>query len=242
MIIIKDLSLTYPHGKTVLNNISFYLAQGSFYFLTGKSGAGKTTFLNLLSLNLRHSEGYLEVFGENASTMPSSRLPYVRRRIGMVYQDYRLLNHLSVEENIALPLKVSGESKKQIREKCEEIMAWIGLKDYRHERPEVLSGGQKQRVAIARAVINKPDLIIADEPTGNLDPALALKFMHLFETLHKDGASVIFATHDENLISKFNHHKVLRVHDGKISVAKKTTKASARAAQETHNEKVAETA
>jgi len=223
LIIIKDLSLAYPQGKTVLDNISFYLAQGSFYFLTGKSGAGKTSFLKMLSLSMKHTEGYLEIFGEDADRISDTRLPYLKRRTGLVYQDFRLLNHLTVQENVALPLKVSGESKKEIREKTEEIMRWIGLTEYAHERPEILSGGQKQRVAIARAVINKPDLILADEPTGNLDPQLALKFMHLFETLHQDGTTIIIATHDESLISKFSHHKVLRLEDGKLKVQKSKT-------------------
>lgn len=220
MIIIKNLSLSYTPGKKVLDDVSFYLAQGSFYFLTGRSGAGKTSFLNLLSLTRKHTAGYFEIFGEDASRISRERLPYMRRRIGMVFQDYRLLNHLTVEENVYLPLKVSGESKRQIREKTREILDWIGLTEYMHEKPEVLSGGQKQRVAIARAVINKPDLILADEPTGNLDPQLSLKFMHLFETLHKDGTTIIIATHDESLVSKFSHHKILRVHEGNLTVEK----------------------
>ncbi len=223
MIIIKNLTLSYTPAKKVLDDVSFYLAQGSFYFLTGRSGAGKTSLLNLLSLNKRHTSGYFEVFGEDMSRLSRERLPYMRRRIGMVYQDFHLLNHLTVEENISLPLKVSGESKRQIRDKTHEIMDWIGLNEYMHEKPEVLSGGQKQRVAIARAVINKPDLLLADEPTGNLDPQLSLKFMHLFETLHKDGTTIIIATHDESLISKFSHHKVLRVSDGKLTVEKHLT-------------------
>lgn len=201
----------------MLNGISMDFKPGSFYFLVGKSGAGKSSLLNIISLFQRPTSGEMQLFGERISDLPRDRLPFFKRRIGKVFQDYRLLEHLSVEENVGLPLKVAGEPLHLIKQKVDEILEWIGLHEYRHELPQVLSGGQKQRVAIARAVITRPDVLLADEPTGNLDPALALKFMYLFETLNKDGATIIFATHDENLISRFSHHPVLRLHEGKLS-------------------------
>lgn len=214
---LKDVSLSYTAGKAVLNQVNFTIRPGEFYFLTGRSGAGKSSLLSLLSLARKPTGGVLEVFGENITYLPRERLPYLKRRIGMVYQDYRLLENLTVKENVSLPLKVAGEDQRQIDDKAREILDWIGLYEYTDAMPAVLSGGQKQRVAIARAVINKPDLILADEPTGNLDPALSLKFMHLFETLHKDGATIVIATHDEALISRFAHHAVLRLQDGKLA-------------------------
>lgn len=213
---LKDVSLSYTAGKTVLNQVNFAIRPGEFYFLTGRSGAGKSSLLSLLSLARRPSSGVLEIFGENTAFLHRERMPYLKRRIGMVYQDFRLLDNLTVKENVALPLKVAGDDPRQIEDKAREILDWIGLYEYMDAMPAVLSGGQKQRVAIARAVITKPDLLMADEPTGNLDPALSLKFMHLFETLHKDGTAIVIATHDEALIARFAHHDVLRLQDGKL--------------------------
>ena len=215
MIICEKLSMGYVTGKEVLKDISFCLNPGSFHFISGASGAGKSSLLGLLSLALPASSGSLNLFGEEAGHLTRDQLAQLRRRIGVVYQDFRLINHLSVEENVALPLKIAGERPADITEKVNELLSWVGLEEYRRVKPPLLSGGQKQRVAIARAVIAKPDLLLADEPSGNLDPALSLKFMYLFEALNKAGTTILIATHAENIISMFDY-PVLRLKDGRL--------------------------
>lgn len=212
---LERVSMGYLSGQEVLHDISLNVKRGSFHFLSGASGAGKSSLLNLMALAIRPTKGKITLFGTEASSLPRRSLPPLRRRVGTVFQDYRLIEHLTVEENIGLPLKIAGESKPQIAAKVEELLAWVGLSSYLKSRPDVLSGGQKQRVAIARAVVTAPDIILADEPSGNLDPSLRLKFMYLFETLHKSGTTIIFATHDDGLISMFEH-PVIRLKEGRI--------------------------
>jgi cell division transport system ATP-binding protein len=215
MIVLKHVAMGYLPGRDILRDVSLELKPGSFHFLTGASGVGKSTLLSLLSLQQRASRGTVRMFGEDVTWMPREQLPRVRRRVGIVLQDYRLLDHLTIAENVALPLKVAGEPDYQIDEKVKELLEWVGLTDYHGSKPAILSGGQKQRAAIARAVITKPDLLLADEPTGNLDSELALRFMYLFEALNQTGTTVLIATHDEHLISLFNY-PVLRLREGKI--------------------------
>lgn len=210
-----NLSMQYRNGREVLRNVTFSVEQGSFQFLSGASGAGKSSLLRLLALSHSASKGDLRLFGEQVTRAGRERFPHLRRRIGTVFQDFRLLNHLTVEENVGLPLKVAGESAKVVRQKVQELLGWIGLEDYHKVRPEVLSGGQKQRAAIARAVITKPQLLLADEPTGNLDHELSLKLMYLFEALNKSGTTILFATHDEFLMSHFNH-PILHIREGTL--------------------------
>lgn len=205
MITLEHIAMEYTAGQPVLKDISLHLERGSFHFLTGASGAGKSTLLSLLSLQTRATHGKFHMFGENITLMEREDLPRLRRRIGIVLQDYRLLNHLTVLENVALPLKVIGEPDSEIIPKALELLEWVGLSEHQNAKPETLSGGQKQRVAIARAVIIKPDMLLADEPTGNLDSALAQRFMYLFEALNQTGTTVLIATHDEHLISLFNY-------------------------------------
>lgn len=212
----ERVSFAYRNGKEVLSNLSFRLQPGSFHFLTGKSGAGKSSLLKLLSLSLHPTKGRILMFGENVTQLELERVPQVKRKIGMVYQDFRLLSHMTVEENIALPLKVAGGDSPQARRHVRELLAWIGLADWAHVYPETLSGGQKQRVAIARAIIGKPEVLLADEPTGNLDPELSTRFLFLFEELHKEGTTVVFATHDAKLISQLAY-PVLRLEDGRLT-------------------------
>jgi cell division transport system ATP-binding protein len=211
-----DLSLSYRQDQPVIDGLSLHLEPGSFTFLSGPSGAGKSTLIGLLGAALKPTSGKLELFGQNLARLPHEELPAVRRRIGMVYQDYQLLNHLSVGENVALPLKVTEEPAQEIDRKVTELLGWIGLSDFRHARPDILSGGQKQRVAIARAVIGNPSLILADEPTGNLDHKLSMKLMHLFTSLNKAGTTIVFATHDEQLMTHFDY-PVLHLKDGKVT-------------------------
>ncbi len=212
---LEKVSMGYLAGQEVLKDVSLSLARGGFHFLSGASGAGKSSLLNVIALAVRPTHGSVEIFGQETTGLARHQLPQLRRRVGMVYQDYRLIDHLTVEENVGLPLKIAGESKKHIAGKVDELLGWVGLGAYHKARPEILSGGQKQRVAIARAVITKPDILLADEPSGNLDASLRLRFMHLFETLHKDGMTIVFATHDEALISMFQH-PVMRLKGGRM--------------------------
>lgn len=209
------MSLEYVAGKPVLRQVNLHLEAGSFTFVSGASGAGKSSLLSLLSLSLKPTGGSVELFGADVTDLPRAELPAMRRRIGTVFQDFQLLNHLSVAENVGLPLKIMGESAADINEKVRELLAWIGLDGFADVRPALLSGGQKQRVAIARAVINKPLLILADEPTGNLDHELSMKLMYLFRSLNKVGTTIVFATHDSSLMEAFDYPTIY-LRDGQL--------------------------
>lgn len=200
MICFENVGLRYGMGPEVLNDVSFVLEKGSFHFLAGPSGAGKTSLLKLLYLAHLPSRGLVQFFGKDLQTLPRRNLPGLRRRIGVVFQDFRLLDHLSAFDNVAMPLLIMGGKRKQIKDHVEELLGWVGLADRLNAKPATLSGGEKQRVAIARAVINKPDLLIADEPTGNVDPEMAERLLHLFLELNKMGTTTIVATHDAGLI------------------------------------------
>ncbi len=215
MIAFEHVAMEYVPGAPILKDVSLELRPGSFHFLAGPSGAGKSTLLSLLWLQRRATHGHIHMFGEEVTYLPREELPRLRRRIGIVLQDYRLLEHLTIAQNVALPLKVAGELQHDIDNKVRELLEWIGLSEYHDAKPATLSGGQKQRAAIARAVVTKPDLLLADEPTGNLDSELALKFMYLFEALNETGTTVLIATHDEQLISLFEY-PALRLKDGKL--------------------------
>lgn len=215
MIRLENISVGYEENQEVLRDVSLHLEAGSFHFLTGPSGAGKSTLLRILSLTHPFSKGRMEFCGVQVGNLPHDQLPKLRRKVGMVFQDYMLLDHLTIAQNVGLPLKVMGEPKNDIVAKVKELLDWVGLEAYHNALPSVLSGGQKQRAAIARAVINNPMILLADEPTGNLDPELGLKVMHLFQALNKMGTTILFATHDESLIARFDH-PVLRLQDGQI--------------------------
>ncbi len=215
MIRCQQIGLEYVTGKPVLRQLSLHLEPGSFTFIAGASGAGKSSLLSMLALSQKPTSGTLELFGEDVTELTRESLPLMRRKIGTVFQDFQLLNHLTVAQNVALPLKISGEPAEEIEEKVTELLAWIGLDGYADIRPPLLSGGQKQRVAIARAVINKPLLILADEPTGNLDHELSMKLMYLFTSLNKIGTTIVFATHDESLMASFDY-PVLYLRDGHL--------------------------
>ncbi|MDA5192601.1 cell division ATP-binding protein FtsE [Govanella unica] len=188
--------MRYGLGSEVLRNISFELKPGSIHFLTGPSGAGKSSLMRLLFLAHRPSRGLVTMFGRDVVSLDRDELPSLRRRIGVVLQDFRLLDHLSAIENVMLPLKIAGGEDRIIRAQAEELLSWVGLADRMAARPPTLSGGEKQRLAIARAVIGQPDLLLADEPTGNVDPAMAERLMHLFLELNKLGTTTVIATHD----------------------------------------------
>lgn len=216
MIRLQNVSANYTPDAPVLRSIDLHLEAGGFYFLKGASGAGKSTLLRILSLIQPVSGGTVEVFGKRIESLQHEDLPFLRRNIGMVVQDYQLLDHLTVRDNVGLPLKIAGEKPAQIRSKVEELLEWVGIADFADQFPPALSGGQKQRAAIARAVIRSPQVLLADEPTGNLDPALALKVMYLFQALNRMGTAVLFATHDEHLISQFNY-PVLHLQGGTLT-------------------------
>jgi len=218
MIRLRNISMDYGDGHQVLKEISLDLPPGSFHFLTGPSGAGKSSLLNLLSCTHRPSAGSISMFGQDVTRLPRHVLPSVRRKIGSVFQDFRLLDHLTIAENVALPLRVVGEPSLAQDTKVRELLSWVGLADYQDAYPRTLSGGQKQRAAIARAVINQPQLLLADEPTGNLDPELSVRFMFLFEELNRNGTTILFATHDDHLIMQCKH-PVLRLQEGRLVAA-----------------------
>ena len=212
-----NVGLRYGTGAETLSDVSFSLASGSFYFLTGPSGAGKTSLLRLLYLAQRPSRGAIRLFGEDLVTMPRDRLPKLRRRIGVVFQDFRLVPHLSAFDNVALPLRLSGTDEREIAAPVEEMLAWVGLSDRATARPATLSGGEQQRVAIARAVIGRPDMLVADEPTGNVDPDMALRLLHLFDGLNRLGTTIVVATHDLHLIGRIPSARMMRLDKGRLS-------------------------
>ncbi len=213
----ENVGLRYGAGAEALSGLSFKLFAGSFYFLTGTSGAGKTSLLKLLYLAHRPSRGMIKMFGEDIVTMPRDRLPGFRRRIGVVFQDFRLLNHLSAFDNIAMPLRISGIEEKDLEGPVNELLSWIGLADRASARPTTLSGGEQQRVAIARAVIGRPEILVADEPTGNVDPEMAVRLLQLFAGLNKLGTTVIVATHDIHLLREIEGAQMMRLKDGQLS-------------------------
>jgi cell division transport system ATP-binding protein len=213
----ENVGLRYGTSPETLSDISFTLETGAFYFLTGASGAGKTSLLKLLYLAQRPSRGVIRLFGEDAVMLPRSRLPGFRRRIGVVFQDFRLVSHLSAYDNIALPLRIAGVPEPDIDTPVREMLAWVGLSDRIDARPPTLSGGEQQRVAIARAVIGRPEILVADEPTGNVDPDMAARLLHLFDSLNKLGTTLVVATHDLHLIGRIADAKMMRLDKGRLS-------------------------
>jgi cell division transport system ATP-binding protein len=208
MVRFENVGLRYGLGPEVLQDVTFSLAPGSFHFLVGNSGAGKSSLLKLIYLALKPSRGLIALFGRDIATTPRRELPAMRRRVGVVFQEFRLLNHLSAFDNVALPLRVASARKSDIQKHVVELLTWVGLKDHLDARPPTLSGGQQQRVSIARAVIGRPKLLLADEPTGNVDDRMGMRLMHLFEELNKLGTTVIIATHNNHLVERLGYPKM----------------------------------
>ncbi len=211
-----NVGLRYGTEPEVLRDVSFTLHPGMFYFLTGASGAGKTSLLKLLYLAQRPSRGAIRMFGKDTITLPRERLPAFRRRLGVVFQDFRLVEHLSAFDNVALPLRVAGVREADIARPVADMLEWVGLAQRMEAVPSTMSGGEQQRVAIARAVIGRPDLLIADEPTGNVDPEMALKLLQLFERLNRLGTTVIVATHDIHLLRQVPDAMIMRLQKGQL--------------------------
>ena len=210
---LEGVGFGYAQTHRALRDINLTLAAGSFHFLTGPSGAGKSTLLKLLSLAERPVSGRLHLFGQEATSATRRDLPGFRRRMGMVFQDFRLLDHLSAFDNVALPLRLTG--KKAYRADVEEMLAWVGLGDRMEARPSTLSGGEQQRLAIARAVVTRPDLILADEPTGSVDAVMAERLLKLFQSMNRLGTTVLIASHDQALAER-SGATLLRLESGRL--------------------------
>ncbi|EMD83522.1 cell division ATP-binding protein FtsE [Pacificimonas flava] len=213
----ENVGLRYGTDAEVLRDISFRLDPGAFLFLVGPSGAGKTSLLKLLYLDRRPTRGRFTLFGENIGAAPRTKLPALRRRIGVVFQDFRLLDHLSAFDNVALPLRIGGVAEAEVAAHVEELLDWVGLARRRDARPRTLSGGEQQRLAIARAVIARPDLLLADEPTGNVDPEMAGRLLHLFHELNRLGTTVVVATHALQLLPKVPAATIMKLDRGEIA-------------------------
>jgi len=211
----ENVYLRYDPGRTVLSDINLALIPGLFYFLTGTSGAGKSSLLRLIYQIEKPSEGRVILFDRDTSQLRHDEFPALRRRLGIVFQDFRLIPHLSALENAALPLRLAGARRGQVNQHVKELLDWVGLGDRMNAMPHELSGGEQQRVAIARAIVNKPRLLLADEPTGNVDEESAKKLMRLFVELNKMGTTIIFATHQKHLVEKYKK-PTLRLKNGKL--------------------------
>lgn len=204
----RNVGIRYDKGPEILSDINLSLPKGSFHFLTGQSGAGKTSLLSLMYLKQKPSRGQLGVFGHNISFTDRDQMAVLRRQIGVVFQDFHLIEHLSAFDNVALPLRVAGMSEYEIRKRVTELLTWVELDGHMNKKTSTLSGGEKQRIAIARAVINRPDLLLADEPTGNVDNIIAGKLMKLFVELNKLGTTVVIATHSDKIIHDFAYPRL----------------------------------
>ena len=209
MVHFENVGIRYGMGPEVLHDLTFSIAPGSFQFLTGPSGAGKSTLLRLLFLSLQPTRGLIRTFDRNIATIPREELPMLRRRIGIVFQDFRLLEHLTTYENVALPLRVRGKDELSYRADVIDLLKWVGLGERINVLPPVLSGGEKQRAAIARALIDRPELLLADEPTGNVDPPMARRLLSLFLELNRLGTAVVIATHDLSLMDQVDARRMI---------------------------------
>lgn len=210
-----DVSMRYGRAPETLKDLTFSLPQGSFHFVTGPSGAGKTSLLKLIYLAARPSKGLLHLFGQDVEQAADDIRPFLRRRIGVVYQEFRLLDHLSAFDNVAVPLRIAGHKPDSYRQDIAELMAWVGLRERMHAYPPTLAGGEKQRLAIARAVVGRPDILLADEPTGNVDHEMGLRILRLFLELNRLGTTVLIATHDQDLVAR-SGKPVIHLEDGRL--------------------------
>jgi cell division transport system ATP-binding protein len=212
-----NVGLRYGFGPEVLRDLCFHIDKNSFQFLTGPSGAGKTSLLRLLFLSIKPTRGLISMFDQDTATLTKDRRAALRRRIGIVFQDFRLLDHLTTYENVALPFRVLGKEEGAYRNEVIELLQWVGLGERMDSLPPVLSGGEKQRAAIARAVIARPQLLLADEPTGNVDPNLGQRLLRLFIELYRLGTSVVIATHDIALMDEYDARRLV-LHEGRLHV------------------------
>ena len=217
LIYFENVGLRYGMGPEILRDMTFEIPKGSFQFLTGPSGAGKTTLLRLLLMSLQPTRGTIRMFNRDVSRIPRSELPMLRRRVGIVFQDFRLLDHLTTYENVALPLRVRGKEESSYRNDVIELLKWVGLGDRINVLPPILSGGEKQRAAIARALMDQPEILLADEPTGNVDPPMAKRLLNLFLELNRLGTAVVIATHDFGLMDQVDARRMILT-DGRLDI------------------------
>ncbi|MFP4098100.1 MAG: cell division ATP-binding protein FtsE [Alphaproteobacteria bacterium] len=203
------------HTNDILHDVNFTLERGSYHFLTGPSGSGKTSLINLMFLGKIPTKGKITMFSQNINKASRNKMCELRQNIGVVFQDFRLLSHLSAFDNVALPLRILKRPKEEIQNHVNELLDWVGLENHKHHLPETLSGGQQQRIAVARAVIAQPKLLLADEPTGNLDDEIGFRLMGLFEQLNKMGTTIVIATHNHSIIEQFGH-PCLRLIEGSV--------------------------
>ena len=217
MVRFENVGLRYGLGPEILRDLSFLIPAHSFQFLTGPSGAGKTSLLRLLFLSLRPTRGLVNLFGQDISLLGKEQVADLRKRIGIVLQDFRLLDHMTTYENVALPFRVMGRDESSYRREVIDLLKWVGLGERMDALPPVLSGGEKQRAAIARAVISRPQLLLADEPTGSVDPTLGRRLLRLFIELNKSGTAVIIATHDITLMDQYEARRLV-LHQGRLHI------------------------
>ena len=215
MVRFEHVGLRYGLGPEVLRDLNFHIEPNSFQFLTGPSGAGKTSLLRLLFLSLKPTRGLITIFDNDVVSLTKDEMSLLRRRIGIVFQDFRLLDHMTTYENVALPFRVMGKEEASYRGEVVELLSWVGLGERMDALPPVLSGGEKQRAAIARAVIARPQLLLADEPTGNVDPSLAQRLLRLFIELNKSGTTILIATHDIGLMDQYDARRLV-LHEGRL--------------------------
>ena len=213
----NDVTVVYDNGIRAVNKASLRVDEGEFVFLVGASGSGKTTIIKLLTAEVRPTEGKVLVNNYNIGEMKKSRIPYLRRTLGVVYQDFRLIKTKTVYENVAFAMRTIGAKNKAIKQRVPYVLDLVGLADKAKEKPMNLSGGEQQRVAIARALVNDPPIILADEPTGNLDPARSLELMTLFEKINELGTTVLIVTHEKGLVDEFEKRVVMIDHGSVVS-------------------------
>ena len=215
MIEFQNVSKTYSNGTKALQNVSLKVDKGEFVFIVGSSGAGKSTFLKLIMGEEKANSGEITVNGKKLSTLRNRDIPYLRRTMGIVFQDFRLIDTMTVYENVAFAMHVVGAAPKNIRKRVPYILGLVGLQNKAKCLPAELSGGERQRVSLARALVNNPEMIIADEPTGNIDPALSYEIVDLLSEINRRGTTVLMVTHEHNLLKHF-HRRVVQIHDGQV--------------------------
>ena len=218
MIEFRNVSKVYNNGTEALHNINLKVEKGEFVFIVGSSGAGKSTFLKLITCEERPNEGQVLIDGQDISHIRKGKIPYVRRKMGLVFQDFRLIDHMTVYDNVAFAMRVVGASPKAIKKRVPYILGLVGLQHKAKHYPTEMSGGERQRVGLARALVNNPSMIIADEPTGNIDPALSYEIVDLLSAINERGTTVLMVTHEHSLVKHF-HKRIIQIHSGEIVAA-----------------------
>ncbi len=215
MIEFRNVSKVYNNGTEALHNINLTVEKGEFVFIVGSSGAGKSTFLKLVMCEERPNSGQIIVDGVDVTRIRKGKIPYIRRKMGIVFQDFRLIDHMTVYDNVAFAMRVVGASGRSIRKRVPYILSLVGLQHKAKHYPTELSGGERQRVGLARALVNNPSMIIADEPTGNIDPALSFEIVDLLSEINRRGTTVLMVTHEHSLVKHF-HKRIIQIHSGEI--------------------------